>query len=103
MNPCIYGLKCPHFGYGEDGDPICLYPKLNTDIIDEDELFGLADEADCGLVPWDSELKEILQAYFYDDAVVKAVEAYTKRADEEYEEYMKKVRERERQKEAADH
>lgn len=55
-NPCQCGLKCPHHGFDDCGDEICIHPytdedfKRDTEGKLDNETFGLVDEMDCPIM-----------------------------------------------------
>lgn len=95
MKPCMYGLKCPHLGWSDEGDMMCCWPLIvGRDSIDG-ELFTLVESVDCQICEVDSELYDILDAYS-DPKVKEAIAEYKVKEEERLIELWKKMDERSR-------
>lgn len=99
-NPCEYGLKCPYLGCSNDGDLMCCFPWIvGRDTIDEEEEFSLIESADCHVAPVDSTIYKIINSY--DEPLIHTiVNGYWAREMERCEKMTRKMRERERMRDA---
>ncbi len=89
-HPCTLGFRCPYAAVSEDALPICTYPKLPAETTEEDQ-FGIADEGVCELMPFPSDIFDLMVAYD-DEAVQDAVRQALARINEEAESIRDEIR-----------
>lgn len=89
--PCGYGLKCPYRAYSDEGDMLCTYPNLNPE---EGEIFPYAEECDCALIEYKSEIYDILLAYLESDEIQHKVRTVAREHYDEVDMMVKEIREK---------